>query len=196
MTFEVKDSGERMQFESGMVRDTDDSKINYSLVLDGPMLKRWAVHLTKGAKKYAPRNWMLARGEAELNRFRESAVRHFIQWYNGDTDEDHGAAVIFNINGAEYVKEREGAREILVDRDPGDETSVGKKLIGSGEFPKGALGNGDSFVFTMTVDEEGKPVPEDPWTCRCPLLGNEECEGVPCCQSEIEDYECCCEQNK
>jgi hypothetical protein len=70
------------------------------------MLRRWAIHLTSGAKKYTADNWMQAQGEAELNRFRESAFRHFMQWYYGDRDEDHGAAVFFNINGAEYVRGR------------------------------------------------------------------------------------------
>jgi hypothetical protein len=89
-----------------MVRDTTEGKTDFSLVLDGPMFKRWAVHLTKGAVKYAKRNWMKARGQAELDRFRESALRHFLQWYDGETDEDHASAVFFNINGAEYVKEQ------------------------------------------------------------------------------------------
>ncbi len=102
--FKVKDSGQRQEFASGMVRDVTTGKVDYSLVLDGPMFERWAVHLTKGAEKYAKRNWMLAAGEAERERFRESALRHFLQWYRGETDEDHAAAVMFNINGAEYVK--------------------------------------------------------------------------------------------
>lgn len=104
--FVVKDSGERAQFDSGMVRDVTTDKTNVSLVFDGPMFWRWAVHLTKGAIKYALRNWMKANGESELERFRQSASRHFYQWYRGDVDEDHAAAVFFNINGAEYVKER------------------------------------------------------------------------------------------
>ncbi len=102
--FVVNDSGERRQFASGMVRDVDDGKVNWSLVADGPMLRRWAVHLTKGAVKYAPRNWMQADGLEELERFHESAFRHFMQWYYGEEDEDHGAASYFNINGYEYVK--------------------------------------------------------------------------------------------
>lgn len=104
--FQIKDSGERQQFESGMVRDVATNKVDYSLILDGPMFKRWAQHLTSGAIKYAKRNWMKASGDTELERFRESAIRHFIQWYYGDIDEDHAAAVFFNINGAEYVNDR------------------------------------------------------------------------------------------
>lgn len=105
--FTVKDSGAREQYDSGMVRDTADGKIDYSLVLDGPMFDRWAEHMTKGATKYAKRNWMQANGQAELDRFRESALRHFLQWYRGELDEDHAAAIIFNVNGAEFVKAQE-----------------------------------------------------------------------------------------
>ena len=100
----IKDSGERMEFESGMVRDITEDKTLWHLTFDGPMFYRWAEHLTGGAKKYDARNWMKANGEAELERFKESAFRHFMQWYRGDTDEDHAAAVYFNINGAEYVR--------------------------------------------------------------------------------------------
>jgi len=105
-TFAVKDSGKRHEFESGMVRDVTDGKTDYTLILDGPMFERWAVHMTKGAVKYAKRNWMQANGDAEFQRFRESALRHFLQWYRGATDEDHASATFFNINGAEYVKEK------------------------------------------------------------------------------------------
>ncbi len=102
--FEVKDSGERKTFDSGMVRDVTTDKTDYSLAMDGPMFERLAIHLTKGAKKYAKRNWMQAAGPEEMDRFRESALRHFIQWMRGDVDEDHAAAVLFNINGYEYTK--------------------------------------------------------------------------------------------
>jgi hypothetical protein len=104
--FQIKDGGQRQAFESGMVRETADGKIDDTLVLDGPMFERWAEHMTKGAQTYQARNWMQARGQAELERFRESALRHFIQWFRGETDEDHGAAVMFHINGAEYVKDQ------------------------------------------------------------------------------------------
>jgi hypothetical protein len=105
-SFVIKDSGRRELFVGGMVRDTAEGKTNYALIADGPMLRRWAVHLTKGALKYDARNWMKARGQAELDRARESAFRHFIQWFDGDRDEDHAAAVFFNINECEFIKGR------------------------------------------------------------------------------------------
>lgn len=101
--FETKDSGKRIEFGSGMKRDVADEKIDYTLIYDGPMFERWAELLYRGAVKYGKRNWMKATGQEEASRFKESAFRHFIQWYRGDTDEDHAAAVMFNINGYEYV---------------------------------------------------------------------------------------------
>lgn len=111
MTYEVKDSGKRQNFESGMVRDAGDGQIDYMTILDGPMFDRWAEHLTKAKKKYPDvtpgvANWTLADGAKELVRFKQSAFRHFRKYLRGDTDEDHAAAIFFNINGAEYVKER------------------------------------------------------------------------------------------
>jgi hypothetical protein len=108
-TYVIKDSGERKQFSSGMVRDVDTGKTRYWRTFVGPMLKRWAEHLGKGAVKYPDvdigvPNWTLASGPAEYQRFKESAADHFIQWWLGLVDEDHAAGVFFNINGAEYVK--------------------------------------------------------------------------------------------
>ena len=102
--FITHDSGARAQFASGMQRDTDEDKVLWHLVASGPMLRRWAELLTRGARKYDADNWMKANGEEEYNRFRASAFRHFMQWYYGIADgEDHAAAVLFNVNGAEYV---------------------------------------------------------------------------------------------
>ena len=106
----TKDSGEKVKFETGMQRDTDKGKTRYDLVVPrnskNYMLKRWAELLTRGAEKYEARNWEQARTQDELDRYRESAFRHFIQWYDGVDDEDHAAAVFFNIQGCEYVSER------------------------------------------------------------------------------------------
>lgn len=104
--FQVKDSGARREYDSGMRRDTEDGKVNYLLVRDGPMYERWAEHMTKGAVKYGEANWTKAATREELDRFQRSAIRHMEQWLAGDRSEDHGAAVYFNINAAEYVRGR------------------------------------------------------------------------------------------
>jgi len=110
--YETKDSGERAEFDSGMVRDVEEGKPRFDLTMpldlayEDQMLVRWARLMARGAEKYGDRNWEKASSEEECQRFRASALRHFMQWYLGEDDEDHAAAVFFNITGAEYVDNR------------------------------------------------------------------------------------------
>lgn len=107
----TKDSGDRREFNSGMVRDRGDLKERFYLItpLEVPyehqMLTRLAGLMARGAEKYDDRNWELANSSDELDEFIESAARHFVKWMTGvDDGEDHAAAVWFNIQGAEMVK--------------------------------------------------------------------------------------------
>ncbi len=108
--FETKDSGERQDYDSGMRRDIQSGKPRFDLLLvDGlpyedQFLTRFAQLLARGADKYGERNWQLANSDVEMARFRASANRHFMQWMCGEEDEDHAAAVAFNIMAFEYVK--------------------------------------------------------------------------------------------
>jgi len=106
MDYKIKDSKKRKVFSTGMVRDSED-KVLYSLV---PlwMLDRFAEHLTKGAKKYKKRNWEKACTPEELDRFIDSAWRHWIQLLENEQTEDHFSALIFNLCGAEHVKSKLG----------------------------------------------------------------------------------------
>ncbi len=111
MKFEsVKDSGKRESYSTGMVRDTQDGKPAFSLLLregvpfEEQMLTRWAQHMANGAKKYGDRNWEKAATTEEMERFKASAIRHLVQWACGDESEDHAAAVFFNINAYETTK--------------------------------------------------------------------------------------------
>lgn len=96
MSFETKDSGERVEFASGMVRDVQTGKPRYDLIPLGP-LRRLAELYGRGAEKYGDSNWQLASSNVELARFKASAFRHLMQLLEGETDEDHGAAVVFNV---------------------------------------------------------------------------------------------------
>lgn len=106
----LKDSGKRKIFSSGMVRDTAEDKPRFDLVIpegipfNEQMLTRWAELLRKGAVKYSERNWEKAEGIEELNHAKASAFRHFMQWFTGETDEDHAAAVFFNITEVETIR--------------------------------------------------------------------------------------------
>lgn len=101
-SFVIKDSGERMVFSTGMQRDSGIKTLRPDLIWL-PGLLRLAELYGRGAIKYAERNWEKAETQEELDRFRASAFRHFVQWFRGDRDEDHMAAVIFNLFGAEMV---------------------------------------------------------------------------------------------
>lgn len=103
--FRTKDSGKRQVYSTGMNRDIQEGKPRFDLV-DLAMLERWAGLMERGAQKYKEDNWRKAKTEEELRRFKASAFRHFIQWFRDEEDEDHAAAVYFNIAGAEMVKEK------------------------------------------------------------------------------------------
>jgi len=106
--FITKDSGKRQEYKSGMKRDVQTGKPRYDLCIpkDMPdnMLKRWAELMARGAEKYGIRNWELADSQEEADRFKASCFRHFMQWFSGETDEDHAAACYYNIQAYEYVK--------------------------------------------------------------------------------------------
>lgn len=93
-----------------MVRDVNEWKARFDLLLplgvpyDEQFLTRIANLMTRWAIKYDARNWEKAQTDEEYNRFRESALRHMMQWYCWDESEDHGAAVFFNILWAETTK--------------------------------------------------------------------------------------------
>lgn len=94
--YTTKDSGKRVKYKSGFQRDTQDDKPRYDLI-PTELLTRLAELYARGAKKYDPDNWRKANGEEEYRRFKASAFRHFIQWIEGQEDEDHASAVAFNI---------------------------------------------------------------------------------------------------
>lgn len=112
--FTIKDSGARQEFDGGMVRDTEEGKIDYTSCLHGVMFDRWNTHMTKGRKKYPDPepgvpNWTLGAknpkdAPAVLARAERSAFRHFRAWLRGDTDEDHAAGLYFNVDVAETCK--------------------------------------------------------------------------------------------
>jgi Domain of unknown function (DUF5664) len=108
--FLTKDSGAREEYDSGMVRDTQEDKARFDLMrpkgipYEAQFLTRVAQLMTRGAKKYGFRNWENANSVEELERFENSAERHMQQYLAGERDEDHAAAVVFNILAAETLR--------------------------------------------------------------------------------------------
>ena len=89
----VKDSGKRQEFSTGAVRDIQIGKGRFDL-LPPRALKRLAKHFENGAKKYGDRNWEKG---MPLSRYIDSALRHLFAIQEGNQDEDHKAAVCWNI---------------------------------------------------------------------------------------------------
>jgi hypothetical protein len=112
VAFKTKDSGERKEFAGGMVRDSGGGKPRFELLIPqgvpykDQMLTRLAELMARGAEKYSSRNWEKAEGAEELERFKESGLRHMLQWLTDETDEDHASAVMFNILGHETLKSK------------------------------------------------------------------------------------------
>lgn len=53
-----------------------------------------AIHFEEGAKKYSDNNWKKG---IPVERYLDSAVRHYCKFRRGDTDERHDRAFLWNI---------------------------------------------------------------------------------------------------
>lgn len=106
----TRDSGQRQEYDSGMVRDIQDGKPRFDLLIpdgipyEAQVLTRLAGLMLRGVEKYGERNWEKASSEEEMNRFKASAMRHMLQWMCGEEDEDHMAAIAFNLLAYESTK--------------------------------------------------------------------------------------------
>jgi len=102
MDYTTKNSGDNLTSASWMVRENKAGKPRYDLI---PLwqLKKLAELYARWAEIYWDRNWEKWAGK-DLDMFKQSAFRHFIQWQNWENDEDHWSAVIWNIMWYEHCK--------------------------------------------------------------------------------------------
>lgn len=99
--YELKDSGERRKFDSGMVRDVTTGKGRFDLLSFIALVRLVAVY-EKGAKKYKDRNWEKG---APFTSFIDSALRHITQWMLGYEDEDNLAQAAWNLFSIMHLQE-------------------------------------------------------------------------------------------
>lgn len=90
---EIKDSGTRREFETGSVRDISEGKGRMDL-LPAAALMRLSQHFEAGCKKYGDRNW--ERGQP-LHCYIDSGLRHIAKVLDGQEDEPHLVAGIWNL---------------------------------------------------------------------------------------------------
>ena len=67
------------------------------------VLLRLARHYENGAKKYDERNWEKG---IPASRFADSALRHMFKYMDGQDDEDHLIAAIWNLCGLAWIEEK------------------------------------------------------------------------------------------
>ena len=91
--------------EHGLMREISVGKPRYDLIYL-PVLKDLAFLLARGAEKYDDNNWKSANDVKALTSFKASAWRHFVQYMEGEQDEAHHAAIMFNISAIEYLKDK------------------------------------------------------------------------------------------
>ena len=98
--YQILDSGERTEFESGAVRDMHEGKGRMDLLPWAAILEV-SKHCENGAKKYGEHNqrWNFRKG-IPVSSFIDSACRHLAKYQCGMDDEDHLAAAAFNVLGA------------------------------------------------------------------------------------------------
>ena len=58
------------------------------------ILMQLAIHFEAGALKYGENNWQKG---IPVKSYINSAVRHYLKWQAGETDEDHQSAFLWNI---------------------------------------------------------------------------------------------------
>ena len=89
------------QFDTGAQRDTGEGKLRMSL-LPQKELKRVMRRYLDGAEKYGENNWMKG---MPMSVFYDCAHRHLEAWWSGKDDEDHAAAVVWNMLCAMWVED-------------------------------------------------------------------------------------------
>ena len=89
----MKSSGKKREFATGAVRDSAEGKARMELI-PWELMMRVADWYALGAEKYGDNNWR--RGQPQSACF-GCALRHLIKWSLGWKDEDHLAAVIWNV---------------------------------------------------------------------------------------------------
>ena len=123
----IKDSGERTQFESGAVRDMHEGKGRMDL-LSMCVLLRLAKHYEAGSKKYGDRNWEQG---IPCHSFAYSALRHIVKYMDGQNDEDHLIAAIWNLCGLAWTEEKHPELMDIPARQNAEKDSFSRDLNGN-----------------------------------------------------------------
>lgn len=99
---DMKDNGERQQFETGAMRQPTKGNISFDLLALLSMIKQAKI-FQKGVEKYESRNW---ENGMSLSRYFDSSMRHLIKFALNFKDEDHLSQAIWNMSCLQETKMR------------------------------------------------------------------------------------------
>lgn len=98
------------EFESGAIRDSEETKEDYTETISWTALKRHAQYMTGKKSKYGAGNFKKG---ISVDSYERSLIRHLQKYmankYEGgeeERDEDHLCAMLFNICGIIHEEER------------------------------------------------------------------------------------------
>lgn len=98
------------QFDSGAIRDSEENKEDYIETISWTAFRRYAQYMTEKKKKYGAGNFKKG---IDIDSYERSLVRHLQKYmenkYEGgivETQEDHLAAILFNVFGIIHEEER------------------------------------------------------------------------------------------
>ena len=89
------------QFNTGATRDTNENKLEYARFFSHEVLKRRAEYMDKHRKQSDgklrdPDNWKKG---IPMEVYKDSAFRHFHDWWSGKDEEEAICALMFNCEG-------------------------------------------------------------------------------------------------
>jgi len=107
--FKLDNSGKVRSFSSGAIRDSEESKEDYTETISWTAFKRYAQYMTGKKAKYGAGNFKKG---IDISSYERSLLRH-VQKYmsnkyevgNTEKDDDHISAIIFNCFGILHEEE-------------------------------------------------------------------------------------------
>lgn len=104
-------------FEGGGMRDGSEKTERFELLwtaddaYEDQFLTRCARWMARGAQKYSSRNWEQFGSEDALEHAKGSLLRHVFKFLADEVDEDHMAAVAFNVQAIDRIRRKINGQE-------------------------------------------------------------------------------------
>jgi len=128
-----------------------------------------ARHYENGSRKYGDRNWEKG---IPCHSFADSALRHLFKYMDGQTDEDHLIAAIWNLCGLAWTEEKHPELIDIPARMKTSESLLHKR--NQGHWNKFSMGCDAEFVCSNCNFAMVEADPEEKCEYNyCPMCGSE-----------------------